>query len=219
MFAYMIPKQSCLVSDRQARLNQEKLDEEWRQAEAHRLLLPWPRPRKSVAPGRPSRQEKFEDAIYTALQMKRLPMGLESSTVPLWWMPGMELVRTVHNTIEEMKELSTECPGEQGAQQEAHGKEIQQEAQAEDERQEPAKKKRKKVHVPPEAREWFLEYAEYQAQKYSWPLARSLRQAKALAPELFRDVHKDTPARWKPEAKCRCASDLSSVCGLSSHIP
>ena len=24
-------------------------------------------------------------------------------------------------------------------------------------------------------------------------------------------MHKDTKARWKPEAKCKCASDLSSV--------
>ena len=59
----------------------------------------------------------------------------------------------------------------------------------------PKKVRKKKVTVPPEAKAWFLEYSFFQASKYGWPVARSLRMAKELAPDLFRDVNKDTPAR------------------------
>ena len=233
MLAYMVPKKLAPVSDGDARLQRARLDAEWKQAEAERLSLLWPRPRKRAA-GRPSRQQLFSDAIYKALEVKSLPGGLESSSVPGWWQPGMALVRTVADVREEMvglpvlmsaaaveanpwqllddpasprQELEAEAP--LGVEEEdrevgfALGVECgdgvtggeQEEGQA---IETPQKVRRKKVHVAAEVRTWFLEYAGFQKTKYGWPLARSLRQAKELAPELFRDVHKDTPMRWAP---------------------
>jgi hypothetical protein len=245
----MVPKKLVHTSDREARLEREKLDSEWRQSEAKRLSLPWPRSRKRRPPGRPSRQQQFEDAIYRALEIKSLPDGLDSSTVPGWWHPGMDLVRSADQVMEEMMELSVERPGnavdnpwlllenvpspceeleaetvvlersdellpESGAIPcgELGAEMMVDESRADRLPETPQKVRRKKVHVPPEARAWFLEYADFQAKKYSWPLARSLRQAKELAPELFLHVHKDTPQRWvNPESQRPCVSSLSSV--------
>ena len=108
MLAYVVPKMFIVNSDIDARLEREQIDSEWRQAEAQRLLLPWPRSRKRRAPGRPNRQELYVDAIYRALETKSLPAGLESSNVPGWWHAGMELVRTADRAIEEMKEWSVD---------------------------------------------------------------------------------------------------------------
>ena len=91
MLAYMVPKQQSSVDDLTARRRQQELDSEWMKTEAHKLSLPWPKPQKRKGPGRPTRQQKFEDSIYNALVNKSLPEGLVSSAVPRWWNPGMEL--------------------------------------------------------------------------------------------------------------------------------
>ena len=48
-----------------------------------------------------------------------------------------------------------------------------------------ASRQRKKVHLPLEVRQWFVEFAELQSQREGWSMARSLREAINLAPDLF----------------------------------
>ena len=43
----------------------------------------------------------------------------------------------------------------------------------------------------------FLDYADLQRRRRNWDIVRSLTEAKALAPETFGHVHKDTPRKWK----------------------
>ena len=133
----------------------------------------------------------------------------------------MPLAKTAADVIEEMKQIDLksnavtekqvdeegDCSAEGNCKSAALGEDIMKtegamQAQA---------GKREKVIVPHEAQVWFLEYAEYQKHKYGWPLSKSMRHAKELAPELFRDVHCDTPRRWQAQKQPRSEPGTSKV--------
>ncbi|CAK0809199.1 unnamed protein product [Prorocentrum cordatum] len=217
MLAYMAPARVARASDPAARAARERAAAEWKRAEAERLGIPWPRPRVHKRVGRPSRQEHFHDAIYFALGKQSLPEGLETADVPGWWERGMGLVRTVAVATEDMQQAALggprqgdveadpwqllEMPGEgregSHASERGHAEEEGGALAGGGDMETPPKKKRKqKVLVPDEAKAWFLEYVEYQKKRYDWSMARSLRMAKELAPDIFRYVQKDTPFRW-----------------------
>ena len=59
---------------------------------------------------------------------------------------------------------------------------------------------------------WFIKYADIQKTRCGWDLMRSLRAARLLAPELFNDVHDDTPCRWR-------VSDAGIVAGTCGVVP
>ena len=56
MLRYMVPARLVRADgDPAARAAREKAAAEWKQTEAERLGLPWPRPQARKGPGRPSR--------------------------------------------------------------------------------------------------------------------------------------------------------------------
>eukprot|EP00971_Amphidinium_carterae_P231724 4598802-Amphidinium_carterae.1 len=64
---------------------------------------------------------------------------------------------------------------------------------------EQVRKNGKKTHCDQAVKTWDL--ADLQKERFSWTLTRSLQEATLLAPELFADVHVDTPRRWTRKGK------------------
>ena len=74
-----------------------------------------------------------------------------------------------------------------------------------------SKPRKKRANVDREAQTWFLEYSSYQAKKYGWPMQMSLRMAKELAPEIFQNVCRDAPYKWKRDSQKYEKSGLSAM--------
>ena len=193
--------------DRREEARQRREDERALMASRARAVgLQWPRCRKKSA-GRPSRRHHWMDALYDELEAgNELPdeVGIEP---PSCWRPGSKLIR---NMDEDLKEVTV-------AEQEKEEVEAQREAAPVHEEEleikvegvERAKKQYK--YVSSEAKTWFLDYADLQRRRRKWDIVQSLAEAKALAPETFGHVHKDTPRKWKraPPAQRGRAQALS----------
>jgi transposase len=70
------------------------------------------------------------------------------------------------------------------------------------------RKRRKKANVDAFCRRWFLEYAAVKRAQCNWDIQTSLASARRIAPEIFGNVHADTPYRWRLEGAS--AEDLGS---------
>ena len=160
-----------------------------RKARADALGLAWPRVHKQRA-GRPSRQQLWEAALYEAIATDRPFADDLTKEVPLWWRPGLGLVRTIDAVQEDMREAPA---GKQAVKQQAVNQEDKQEATEEHCDAPPAKKVYRKV--PKDAKELFLEYVHLQRLRRGWDHNRCVRHAATLAPEIFGDLHVDTPRR------------------------
>ena len=179
---------------------------EARSARARELGLSWP-PGKRV--GRPGRQALYERLLTKFLHEDRLDemAHLDSKIVPVWWEPGMGLQQP-HPDAQLVMEAHAVAD-----QQQHPAEELDEEPGLEPEPKRAKKSAAPRVRVPLAARIWFLGFA--QRDWSSWSLAKSLRHAKQLAPDLFRGVHPDTPRRWSlPETP----TALSVAKGRKSKI-
>eukprot|EP00971_Amphidinium_carterae_P112059 2219575-Amphidinium_carterae.1 len=55
--------------------------------------------------------------------------------------------------------------------------------------------------VTQEVKEWFLDYKDIQSKRFGWSVSRSLREAKAMAPEIFDAVRDSVPRRWHRDTR------------------
>ena len=60
--------------------------------------------------------------------------------------------------------------------------------------------KRRKIHLDPIARDWFLDMQEQWRTERYWDVQRSLHEIQRLCPGVFDEVDKNTPNRWKRSA-------------------
>ena len=86
-----------------------------RKARADALGLAWPRVHKQRA-GRPSWQQLWKAALYEAIATDRPFADDLTKEVPLWWRPGLGLVRTIDAVQEDMREAPA---GKQAVKQQA----------------------------------------------------------------------------------------------------
>jgi DDE superfamily endonuclease len=211
MDAFLVPRAS-VSEQRASRLAAEAVREAERAADAARLGLPWPMPRAKKTPGRPSREQLYREALYACIRAGTLPPDLRTAQLPLTWQKGKPILGEAARLEAELVQMSdVPTPAQEGSGAGVGGPEPQTSTPSEPSAAAssvacssgsavpacpPAK--RKKVTVDPEVKIWFLQFAQLQAQRYGWPMQQSLRHAQFLAPELFADVHPDTPRRWLP---------------------
>ena len=185
--------------DRREETRQRREDERALMASRARAVgLQWPRCRKKSA-GRPSRRHHWMEALYDELEAgNELPdeVGIEP---PSWWRTGSKFIRNVDEDLEEVPVAAKEEV------------EAQREAAPVHEEEGVVRVKKQYKPVLLEAKTWFLDYADLQRRRRNWDIVRSLTEAKALAPETFGHVHKDTPRKWKraPPAQHGRAQALS----------
>jgi hypothetical protein len=182
------------AEDREARLAADNAKRQRRTERLAFLELPWPRPSKM--PGRPSRQELWEKEPYNLIEAEEaIPEGV-LRPVPLWWRPGLPLVRDV---------VDEACSAIDTVEEERHHKAMEEECgdEAVGEKEEavdeepPAKKTRTLVRVDEQAKKFMLDYITVQNNRKGWDFATCVRNLQALAPEVYGHLHVDTPRKWK----------------------
>ena len=79
-------------------------EQEKKNTQAEALGLRWPRVRKQRrGAGRPIRADKYEEALYDAIESATLPEDA-TAVMPVWWRPGLPLVKTEEHMAEQMAE-------------------------------------------------------------------------------------------------------------------
>lgn len=162
-----------------------------RVAEAARLGLEWPL--KSRAPGRPSRATLFREAVGQALCENRFDevVALASLEPHAAWQPGGPLLVTEAVASEYAKSIGAHVkPVAAPAMPTGRAPEA-------DVPGESRKKRRKAADVPQRVRDAFLSWAKHQENRHKWPMTKCLRVAAEVAPEVFGELHPDTPRKWK----------------------
>ena len=158
-------------------------DNERRGAIAASMNLPWPR--KTVRKvGRPSRQNKLEDACYRHIENDTLPEGTPQ-LVPKEW-DGTEIVSVaemVRNAGQRMVSAQRAEPVETLVIDGDVGGPCR---NGDDALADDVKPKRQKVHLDPELIDFFFSFCD--AHK-NWSKAFCLRQLQGIAPELFGTIH------------------------------
>ena len=131
--------------------------------------LSWPPDRYTKQTrGRPSRQQLWERALQDhILEHHELPHGVRLQR-PVWWRPGEAIDRPL--THEELAHTKTPAA-----------------APVEDEPSCSASKRRK-IHVNPIARDWFLDMLDQWKTERHWDMRRCLQRGPAPVP---RDVRRD----------------------------
>lgn len=179
-----------------------------------RLGLPWPKPTEKRGPGRPSRQLLYTDALYECIKKRTLPEDLYSAQMPMSWEKGGRILgeeERVTAGLRHAAEIPVTSTDDANHTETDQIIVVDEDEPEFDDGEPPAsqvatqdeagpvepKAKRKKVTVPQVAKEWFLQFAERQTKRYGWGLMRCLRHVQEIAPEVFGDVHDDTPRRWK----------------------
>ena len=110
--------------------------------------LPGPEPKRPRGP--PSRQRRFEEAIYKAIRENTLPSDIGSSVVPSWWRPGDSFVREEETMVAEACSFG-------GANSVAEGTQDD-----DDQKTEGVKGTKRKHHwAAPEVKEWMCELIDY----------------------------------------------------------
>ena len=152
--------------------------------------LSWPPDRYTKFPrGRPSRQQLWERALQEhIMNHHELPHGVRLQR-PAWWRPGEAINRPL--THEEIAHVNTPRATEAAPVSTAA-------ALVEDEPSSTAK--RRKVHVDPIARDWFLDMLDQWRRERRWDMQRCLCEVQRLCPGMFDGVDKNTPYRWKRSA-------------------
>ena len=135
--------------------------------------LRWPPDRYTKQTrGRPNRQELWERALQDhIINNHELPQGMCLQR-PAWWRPGEPIGRPARAAAAAPVEDAPSC----------------------------SRAKRRKIHVDPIARDWFLDMLEQWQTERRWDLRRSWHEVQRLCPGVFDDVDKNTPYRWKRSA-------------------
>ena len=165
----------------------EEISLEWRHAQTARLLLPWPRVR-SRRVGRPSRRTEWRQGLGRLIDA--MDRGVEDlgPEPPAWWQRGQPMQLTMatvaeHVVVQEdiamtaVAELAGDEPAAAG------------DGAGDDEPAEPCTKRRK-MHVPPEVKEWFCSLTRVMP---DWTMRQCFRFAKRALPSFFEHMHIDTP--------------------------
>ena len=165
--------------------------------------LSWPPDRYTKQTrGRPSRQQLWERALQDhILEHHELPHGVRLQR-PVWWRPGEAIDRPL--THEELAHVKTPAaaPVEDGPSCSAS--------------------KRRKIHVDPIAREWFLDMLDQW--KPSGRCGGACARSSAFARECSTGSTRTRPYRWKrsaPRAETRGRRSMLSpadMTRLSEHI-
>ena len=186
-----------------------------RDADARRELaaplgLPWPPPPQPF--GRPSRLFLWQKKLSAIIRgQDELPCGITAEP-PAWWRPGMDLVQPV--AVEEVEALAAVAVPEPAAPELAVP--VPEPAAPVPEPAVPVPEpslKRRKVTVDSFVREWFLQLAVLQKAQKGWGMARPLAAAKRFAPEVFKDINRNTPYRWTSSKEA--AHSTGQPCMLS----
>ena len=147
--------------------------------------LSWPPDRYTKQTrGRPSRQQLWERALQDhIMNHHELPQGI-SLQRPAWWRPGEAIDRTL--THEELARIKTPCatPAAAPVEDEPSG----------------SASKRRKIHVDPIARDWFLDMLDQWKTERQWDMRRCLCEVQRLCPGMFDGIDPNTPYRWKRSA-------------------
>ena len=159
-----------------------------RAAAAEALGLPWPRPAGPRLAGRPSRQQLYEDELYSLIRRDALPVDA-TRLAPNWWRPGCSVTRSSEDQAAEMQAAPPLVASRSADTPVAAPSTGDQPAGA------PAKRQR--ITLPRSVVNWLLGYADLQKLRWGWDRNRPLRAAAALAPELFGHVDVSVPRRWK----------------------
>ena len=102
---------------------------------------------------------------------------------PAWWRPGEAIDRPL--THEELASIETPRAAAAAPVEDAPSCSTA---------------KRRKIHVDPIARDWFLDMQEQWQTERRWDMQRCLCEVQCLCPGMFDEVHKNTPYRWKRSA-------------------
>jgi hypothetical protein len=191
---------------------------ERRRERAESFGLPWPRTRLNRKVGKPSRAAKWTELLYSLIDAdcEDWPKEEEiTTTPPEWWRPGLGVHRP--DLEAEQVEVSVLFPDNQVKTELSDADEVSLaevkaglfdaeevslaeaelvDAEAEVVEVQTPQPKRRKTTLPSEVKSWFLEYAAIQKKRCNWDMVRTLKQARLMAPELFNDIHNDTPRRW-----------------------
>ena len=189
-------------SARAARVALITAEENRRRKRAEQLGLPWPRPYQRPTAGRPSRETHYINALYSQVS-KASDLSLVSKTCPPWWMRGKPLVPTAEDFADvvagiEVKE-EEERKNEETDEDEDDNKTEEQDQEKDESHEEGPPKKRLRAPLnttPLQYKAWFVRFDAIQRKRFSWSTTQTLRCAQQLAPEIFSQVHKDTPRRW-----------------------
>ena len=129
--------------------------------------LSWPPDRYTkTSRGRPSRQQLWERALQEHIMNRHeLPQGIRLQR-PSWWRPGEAIDRPL--THEELAHIKTPCAAPSAAvvEDEPSG----------------SGSKRRKVHVDPIARDWFLDMLDQWKTERRWDMRRCLCEVQRLCP-------------------------------------
>ena len=174
--------------------------------------LSWPPDRYTKTsrgrPSRPSRQQLWERALQEHIMNRHeLPQGIRLQR-PAWWRPGEAIDRPI--THEELAHIKTPCAALSAAvvEDEPSG----------------SGSKRRKVHVDPIARDWFLDMLDQWKTERRWDMRRCLCEVQRLCPGMFDVINVNTPYRWKrsgpraPPLGRRSMLSPADMTRLSEHI-
>ena len=133
--------------------------------------LSWPPDRYTKTRcGRPSWQQLWERALQDHIMNRHdLPQGIRLQR-PAWWRPGEAIDRLL--THEELAHIKTPCAAAAPVEDEPSG----------------SASKRRKVHVDPIARDWFLDMLDQWKTERRWDMRRCLCEVQRLCPGVFRTL-------------------------------
>ena len=127
-------------------------------------------------------QQLWENALQDhILEHHELPHGIRLQR-PAWWRPGEAIDRQL--THEELAHTKTPRPAAALVEDEPSG----------------SASKRRKIHVDPIARDWFLDMLDHWRRERRWDTQRCVCEVQRLCPGMFDGINPNTPHRWKRSA-------------------
>ena len=173
-----IPMKRFLSSRSSSQQELQPLDDvraEWA-AIALSVGLSWPPDRYTKTRGRPSWQQLWERVLQDHILNHHEGIRLQRSA---WCRPGEAIDRPL--THEEHAHIKTPCAAAAPVEDEPSG----------------SVSKRRKIHIDPIARDWFLDMLDQWRTDRRWDMQRCLCEVQRLCPELFVGINPNTPYRWK----------------------
>ena len=169
--------------------------------------LSWPPDRFTKTPrGRPSWQQLRERALQEhIMNHQELPQGIRLQR-PVWWRRGEAIDRPL--THEELAHTKTPRAAAALVEDEPSG----------------SGSKRRKIHVDPTARDWFLDMLHQRRTERRWDIQWCLCEVQRLCSGMFDGINPNTPYRWKrsaPRAETlgrRTLLSPADTTRLSEHI-
>ena len=173
--------------------------------------LSWPPGKRRRSVGRPNWQQLWERALQDdILEHHELPHSVRLQR-PAWWRPGEAIDRPLtHEELAHTKTLraAPATPAAALVEEEPSG----------------SGSKRRKVHVDPIARDWFLDMVDQWRRERRWDMQRCFREVQRLCPGMFDGINPNTLYRWQRSAPLaqtfgrRCLLSPADMTRLSEHI-